>query len=119
LRAARVVIPLGGPDLVRFGGTWSDPLAAVLASATYYALSAAMVAFAVALDQRRPFLGVIRGTLGFKSFSEVGLGMVGALPAAMLSSAPNWAPMLVIPAGLLFSPSVRSIAPTVAPATWP
>src|SRR3954452_2289540 len=65
-------------------------------------MSAATVAFAVALDQRRAFFDGIRGTLGFKSFSEVGLGMVGALLAAMLSSTPNWAPMLAIPAGLLF-----------------
>ena len=33
---------------------------------------------------------------------EVGLGTVGAMLAAMLNSAPNWAPMLLVPAGLLY-----------------
>ncbi|HEY3062094.1 MAG TPA: HAMP domain-containing sensor histidine kinase [Chloroflexota bacterium] len=100
--AAHVVGPLGGPELVRSGGAWSDPLAAIVASATYYSLSAATVALAVALDQHRRFLDVIRGKFGFKAIGEVGLGLVGSMLAAMLTSAPNWAPMLVVPAGLLY-----------------
>ncbi len=100
--AAHVVGPLGGPELVRSGGAWSDPLAAIVASATYYSLSAATVALAVALDQRRRFLDVIRGKFGFKAVGEVGLGLVGSMLAAMLTSAPNWAPMLAVPAGLLY-----------------
>ncbi len=102
LGAGHVTTPLGGPDLVRTGGAWSDPLVAVVASATYYALSAAMVAGAVALDQRRSFWRVVGGRIGVKAVSEIGLGLVGAMLAAMLLSAPNWAPMLVVPAGLLY-----------------
>jgi signal transduction histidine kinase len=102
LGAAHIAGLLGGPDLVQSGGAWSDPLAAMLASTAYYALSASMVALAVALDQRRSFFDIVRGKFGFRSVSEVGLGMVGAMLAAMLSSAPNWAPMLVVPAGLLY-----------------
>src|SRR6266542_4304145 len=102
LGAGHVTTPLGGPDLVRTGGAWSDPLVAVVASATYYALSAAMVAGAVALDQRRSFWRVVGGRIGVKAVSEIGLGLVGAMLAAMLLSTPNWAPMLVVPAGLLY-----------------
>ncbi len=93
---------LGGADLVRTGGAWTDPLAAVLASATYYGLTASMVGCAVALDQRRSFLQVMSGRIGMKAIGEIGLGVVGAMLAAMLLSAPNWAPMLAIPAGLLY-----------------
>src|SRR6266508_3222077 len=102
LGAGHVTTPLGGPDLVRTGGAWSDPLVAMVASATYYALSAAMVAGAVALDQRRSFWRVVGGRIGVKAVSEIGLGLVGAMLAAMLLSTPNWAPMLVVPAGLLY-----------------
>src|SRR5437763_7322484 len=91
LGASHVAAPMGGPDLVRTGGAWSDPITAVIASATYYLLSAAMVAGAVALDQHRPFLQVIGGRIGVKAVSEIGLGLVGAMLAAMLLSATNWA----------------------------
>ena len=77
-------------------------MAAVLVSATYCALSAAMVAVAVALDRRLPIWEVTRGNLGVQTMGEVGLGLVGAMLAAMLNSAPNWAPMLLVPAGLLY-----------------
>jgi signal transduction histidine kinase len=102
LAAAHITTPLGGPDLVRAGGAWSDPLTAIVASACYYTLSAAMVAVAIALDQRRPVFEVIAGRFGMKAIGEIGLGLVGAMLAAMLTSAPNWAPMLVVPAGLLY-----------------
>src|SRR5436190_640035 len=78
LGASHVTAPLGGPALVSTGGAWSDPLAAVVASATYYTLSAAMVAGAVALDQRRSFLEVVGARIGVKAIGEIGLGLVGA-----------------------------------------
>jgi signal transduction histidine kinase len=37
-----------------------------------------------------------------QTVGEVGLGLVGAMFAAMLNSAPHWAPMLLVPAGLLY-----------------
>src|SRR5579859_1212848 len=100
--AGHLATDLGGPDRVSPGGTWVDPLVAVFAGATYCALSALMVAVAISIDQRRPIWEVTRGNLGVQTLGEVGLGLVGAMFAAMLSSAPNWAPMLLIPAGLLY-----------------
>ena len=40
--------------------------------------------------------------LTVQTVGEVGLGVVGAMLAAMLLSAPTWAPMLLIPAGMLY-----------------
>jgi signal transduction histidine kinase len=100
--AAHVAAAFGGPDRVGPAGAWTDPLVAVLVSATYCAVSATLVALAVAIDKRSPVWEVIRGNLPVQSLGEVGLGVVGAMVAAMLSSAPNWAPMLLVPAGLLY-----------------
>jgi signal transduction histidine kinase len=100
--AAHVATQLGGPERVSPGGSWLDPMAAILVSSTYCAISAMMVALAVALDKRRPVWQVTRGNLGVQTLGEVGLGMVGAMLAAMLNSAANWAPMLLVPAGLLY-----------------
>lgn len=100
--AAHLATQWGGPERVSPGGTWTDPLVAAVASATYCAFSATMVAVAIAIDQRRPIWEVTRGNLGIQTIAEVGLGVVGAMLAAMLNSAPNWAPMLLVPAGLLY-----------------
>src|SRR6202011_1930782 len=79
-----------------------DPLVAACVSATYCSLSAVMVAVAISIDQRRPIWDVTRGNLSIQRAGEVGLGLVGAMFAAMVYSAPNWAPMLLVPAGLLY-----------------
>src|SRR5216684_505947 len=100
--AAHLAAQLGGPDRVSPGGAWTDPLVAVLVSGTYCAISALTVAVAIAIDQRRSIWEVTRGNLGVQTIGEVGLGLVGAMLAAMLTSAPNWAPALLVPAGLLY-----------------
>jgi signal transduction histidine kinase len=99
---AHLATLFGGADRVSPAGTWADPLAAALVSAAYCALSASMVGIAVALDRRRPIWEVTRGNLGLQTVGEIGLGLIGAMLAAMLNSAPNWAPMLLVPAGLLY-----------------
>jgi len=99
--AAHLADHFGGPARVSVGGSWSDPLVAVLAASDYASLSGSLVALAVAIDQRRSFWDIVRGKL-VQTLGEIGLGVVGAMLAAMLSSAPNWAPMLLVPAGLLY-----------------
>ncbi|HLZ27833.1 MAG TPA: HAMP domain-containing sensor histidine kinase [Chloroflexota bacterium] len=100
--AAHLATSFGGPDRVSSGGTWMDPLVAVLASATYCAISTCLVGVAIASSQRRSIVSVARGMLTVQTIGEVGLGVVGAMLAAMLLSAPTWAPMLLIPAGMLY-----------------
>jgi len=100
--AAHLAEQFGGPDRVSPGGAWTDPLLAVFVSASYCAFSALTVAMAIVIDQRRSIWEVTRGSLGVQTIGEVGLGLVGAMLAAMLSSAPNWAPTLLVPAGLLY-----------------
>jgi signal transduction histidine kinase len=100
--AAHVATSFGGPDRVAPGGTWADPLVALFVSGTYCAVTTGLVAFVLALDRRRSVWEVTRGNLSVQTLGEVGLGLVGAMLAAMLNSAPNWAPMLLVPAGLLF-----------------
>jgi signal transduction histidine kinase len=100
--AANVATRLGGPDRVSPGGPWSDPLIAVVVSATYCVLSAVMVAVVMAISQRRSIVELTLATLSVQTVAEIGLGVIGAMLAAMLLSAPNWAPMLLIPAGLLY-----------------
>ena len=100
--AAHLADALGGPARVSLGGTWTDPLVGVLVSAAYCWLSATTVAGAVALDKGRPIWAVMRGNLAVQSIGEIGLGLVGALLAVMLNAAPNWAPILLVPAGLLY-----------------
>jgi len=100
--AAHLATEFGGPDRVSPGGTWSDPVLAVAVSATYCGLSTVMVGIAMATSQRRSLLDVARGMLSMQTVSEVGLGVVGAMLAAMVISAPNWALMLLVPAGLLY-----------------
>src|SRR5207237_9330503 len=70
--SAHIADRFGGPDLVRPGGAWSDPLVAVLASAVSYLFSGTVVALAVALDQRRPVWDIARGKLGFKAGTGIG-----------------------------------------------
>jgi signal transduction histidine kinase len=100
--AAHVVSRFGGPERVAPGGSWTDLLVALLASCVYCAASAGLVVVVVALDKRRSIWDVMHGNLAVQTMGEVGLGLVGAMLAAMLTSAPNWAPMLLVPAGLLY-----------------
>jgi len=100
--AAHLATRFGGPDRVSPGGSWTDPLIAIIVSCSYCVVSAGLVAVVVALDKRRPVWEVTRGNLSVQTMGEVGLGTVGAMLAAMLNSAPNWAPMLLVPAGLLY-----------------
>src|SRR5258707_901874 len=100
--AAHLAEQFGGPDRVSPGGAWTDPLMAIFVSATYCAFSALTVAAAIVLDQRRSIWEVTRGSLGVQTMGEVGLGLIGAMLAGMFNSAPNWAPWLLAPAGLLY-----------------
>lgn len=100
--AAHVAGALGGPGRVAPNGLWTDPLVGLLVSCTYCGVSAGLVALAVALERRVPLTQVTRGGLVPQTLGEVGLGLVGAMLAAMLSAAPNWAPTLLVPAGLLY-----------------
>ena len=100
--AAHVASQLGGPDRVSPGGSWLDPLIGIMVSASYCATSGLLVAVVVALDKRRPVWAVTPGNFFVQTLGEIGLGLVGAMLAAMLSAAPNWAPTLLVPAGLLY-----------------
>jgi signal transduction histidine kinase len=100
--AAHLATQLGGPSNVAPGGNFTDPLVAILVSSAYCALSAGLVIGAVSIDKQRPFWVVLRGNLVVQTLGEIGLGVVGAMLAAMLTAAPNWAPMLLVPAGLLY-----------------
>ncbi len=100
--AAHVASYFGGPDRVGSNGTLTDPLVGLLVSVTYGTVSTALVALVVAIERRRAVWDVTRGTLGVQTLGEVGLGLVGSMLAAMLNLAPNWAPTLLVPAGLLY-----------------
>jgi diguanylate cyclase (GGDEF)-like protein/PAS domain S-box-containing protein len=100
--ASLVVAPFGGPAVLSEVGSWHSLLAAALASAAYYVVSDLTIALVVALDQRRPFLQVMRGNLGMKTLTEIGLGLLGATLAVLLTAAPGFAPTLVVPAVLMF-----------------
>ena len=100
--AAQVATAFGGPDRVAADGNWGDPIIAAFVAATYCAVSTGLVALVLGIERRRSVWDVTRGTLGVHTLGEVGLGLVGAMLAAMLNSAPNWAPTLLVPAGLLY-----------------
>jgi signal transduction histidine kinase len=100
--AAHVADAFGGPERVTLTGSWTDPLVGLLVSATYCWLSTSLLAGALAIDKRGSIVEVIRTNLVIQSAGEVGLGLVGALLAAMLSAAPTWAPTLLVPASLLY-----------------
>jgi signal transduction histidine kinase len=100
--AAHVADTFGGPVRVGYGGNWTDPLVGLLVSAAYCALSALLISGAVAIEKQRPLWDILRGNLLVQSAGEIGLGLVGALLAATLNSAPNWTPTLVVPAGMLY-----------------
>ena len=92
----------GGHDLLSDPSGWPGlPVAAALAI-LYYIVSAGLVAGAVALDQRQPLVSVLRGKIGVKTVAEVGLGLVGATLAVVVTVVPGWAPGLLLPAALVF-----------------
>jgi diguanylate cyclase (GGDEF)-like protein/PAS domain S-box-containing protein len=100
--ASFVVAPFGGPAVLSEAGSWRGLLAAILASGAYYVVSDITIALVVALDQGRPFLQVMRGNLGMKTLTEIGLGLLGATLAVLLTAAPVFAPTLIVPAVLMF-----------------
>jgi signal transduction histidine kinase len=68
----------------------------------YYVVSASAVAGAVALDSNQPLWNILRGKVGVKTVAEVGLGLVGATLAVVVTVVPGWAPGLILPAALVF-----------------
>jgi len=99
--AGLVITPFGGADVL-VGAGWHGLVAATLASVVYYLVSALTVAIVVALDQRRPILRVLKGKIGLKTLTEIGLGFLGATLAILLITAPGFAPALTVPAILVF-----------------
>lgn len=100
--AAHVALVLGGPRLVEGTAGWMGPLVAVLASLAYYLVSVATVSLAVALDQQTPPWPLARDKLGFLALADLGLGLTGAILAVVVTTAPTWAPALVLPAVLVY-----------------
>lgn len=100
--AAHFANVFGGPDLLKDPNGWPGlPVAAAMA-VVYYVVSATAVAAAVALDQYQPLWNILRGKIGVKTVAEVGLGLVGATLAVVVTVVPGWAPGLVLPAALVF-----------------
>jgi diguanylate cyclase (GGDEF)-like protein/PAS domain S-box-containing protein len=99
--AGLAVALFGGAEVLLEPG-WRGLLVATLASGAYYLASATTVAVVVALDQRRSILRVLRGKVGVKTLTEIGLGLLGAILAILLTAAPGFAPALVVPAILVF-----------------
>jgi signal transduction histidine kinase len=100
--AAHFANVFGGPDLLKDPNGWPGlPVAAAMA-VVYYVVSATAVAAAVALDQHQPLWNILRGKIGVKTVAEVGLGLVGATLAVVVTVVPGWAPGLVLPAALVF-----------------
>src|SRR5205085_4075213 len=92
----------GGPALLKDPTGWPGlPVAAAMAMLSYV-VSATAVAGAVALDQRQSLWSILRGKVGVKTVAEVGLGLVGATLAVVVTVVPGWAPGLVLPAALVF-----------------
>ncbi|HEV7665073.1 MAG TPA: EAL domain-containing protein, partial [Chloroflexota bacterium] len=100
--AACAISLFGGPNVLLEGDGWRGLIASLVASGAYYVVSACSVALVVALDQRRPILHVLRGKVGVKTLSELGLGLLGATLAVLLTAAPGFAPALLVPAAMAF-----------------
>src|SRR5919202_4995519 len=100
--AALAGAQLGAPAALVDPDGWRGLLAATVASSAYYAVSMSIVALVVALDQTRPLLGVLRGKVGVKTVTEVGLGLLGATLAVLLKAAPWFVPALGAPVLLVF-----------------
>ena len=115
--AAHLANFFGGPELLTDPNGWPGlPVAAAMAI-LYYVVSATAVAGAVALDSNQPLWNILRGKVGVKTVAEVGLGLVGATLAAVLT-APRLGAMAHPAGGAVFRPSNRWNAPIVARATW-
>jgi signal transduction histidine kinase len=100
--ASHFVGSFGGLNLLRDpSGFPGLPVAAAMAT-LYYIVNATTVAGAVALDQRQPLWSILRGKIGVKTVAEVGLGLVGATLAVVITVVPGWGPALVLPAALVF-----------------
>src|SRR5579859_7989797 len=100
--AAHIATYLGGPTELTNGTGWTALAAAVLASISYYLVSASTVAGAVALDQRRSLWAVLRGKIGVKALVEFALGLLGSTLAVVLMAAPGLALALVLPGVLVY-----------------
>jgi PAS domain S-box-containing protein len=99
---AHVALAFGGPQLIAAGASSVAPLVALMASLTYYVVSVATVSVAVALDQQTSPWPLARAKLGFLALADLGLGLTGAVLAIILTTAPVWAPALVLPAALVY-----------------
>jgi diguanylate cyclase (GGDEF)-like protein/PAS domain S-box-containing protein len=97
--AAHVSATFGGPPMLTHPEDWP---VALLASGTYFLVSTATVAGVVALDQGRSFRHALGARLGPKALTDIGLGLLGATLALVITTAPLLAPALVIPGVLLF-----------------
>jgi diguanylate cyclase (GGDEF)-like protein/PAS domain S-box-containing protein len=93
---------LGSPGVLLDPEGWRGLLAATVASGANYLVSMSTVAVVVALDQRRPLLEVLRGKVGVKTVTEIGLGLLGATVAVLLGQAPWFVPALGAPVLLVF-----------------
>jgi PAS domain S-box-containing protein len=100
--AAHAALALGGPLLIAGTAGWMGPLVALVASLTYYLVSVATVSVAVALDHRMSPWPLARDKLGFLALADLGLGLTGAILAVVLTTAPSWAPALLLPAVLVY-----------------
>src|SRR5438477_1418386 len=100
--AAFAATQLGAPGVLVNPEGWRGLLAAIVASGAYYLVSMSTVALVVALDQCRPLLEVLRGKVGVKMVTEIGLGLLGATLAVLLNAAPWFVPALAAPVLLVF-----------------
>ncbi|HEX8969375.1 MAG TPA: EAL domain-containing protein [Chloroflexota bacterium] len=100
--AAGVAAWFGGPSILVDRDGWCGLLSASAASAAYYVVSVSSVAVAVALDRRRPLIDVLRGKVGIKTLTEIGLGLLGGILAVLIQAAPWFAPALGAPVALVF-----------------
>ncbi len=92
---------LGGMHLIT-AGSWLSPVAAATASIVYHVVLSLNVSVAIALDHRTSVWPLFRSKLGIDAFSEVGLGLTGAIVAVLFTVQPTWVPAIVPPAVLIF-----------------
>lgn len=93
---------LGGPALLAPEAGIRGLLGAVAVTAVYYTVSALTVAGVVALDQRRSLRTVLQGKLQLNLVVELGFGLLGALLAYVVVTAPHWTIALLVPGALVY-----------------
>jgi len=100
--AAHLFTAFGGPSLLVQSPGWPAVVVALIASSAYFLVSTTTVAAVVAIDQGRSFRGALGAKLGAKALADIGLGLLGATLALVITTAPLFAPVLVLPGVLLF-----------------